>query len=341
MLPKKRKSLIIWIISIIGIIIVIILMYNFSKFMHSRGPKEPVIVDDAYNSEYSYYGFAIDEDGNYQLMGLNSEMDEELLGLRSFYPMSNMYYYNNHLLVYTDAINQINYNKEENKYFFNEINSFYNNNADVLITETKYIFYANGTLEYCEINECNKVLIDNELTDDLILLGNNEVFYQKSDGIYMYDFTTNESKIIMLPSPNGGLRLLGTDREYVIIINGGEVYSYNIDNDTSNNISNIILSEEQEFSVVNIQNGYFIYQVIDENGNYNLKKFSLLINNTLKNNFGIGKEMITIAFVVDDKYLYAELVDNNDNLRYVIIDMENEQFVRDLNYSYVTLIGVE
>ena len=54
MLPGKRKSLIIWIVSIIGIILVIFAMYNFSKFMRNRGPQESEIIDDAYVEDYLY-----------------------------------------------------------------------------------------------------------------------------------------------------------------------------------------------------------------------------------------------------------------------------------------------
>ena len=202
MLPGKRKSLIIWIVSIIGIILVIFAMYNFSKFMRNRGPQESEIIDDAYVEDYLYYGFAIDEDGNYQLMGLNNNFEEEKLGLRSFYAMSNMYYYDDHIILYTDAINQINYNKEENKYFFYEIDSFYNNATDVIVTDLYYVFYTSATLEYCSIDNCNRIQIVDDLVDDIILLNENAVFYQRSDGVYMYDFNTQKSKIVMLPSPN-------------------------------------------------------------------------------------------------------------------------------------------
>lgn len=44
--------------------------------------------------------------------------------------------------------------------------------------------------------------------------------------------------------------------------------------------------------------------------------------------------------VIDDRYLYAELVDDTE-LRYVIIDMENDKVVKDLENSYVVLIGVK
>src|SRR5699024_9731099 len=115
----------------------------------------------------------IDEDGNYQLMGLNNNFEEEKLGLRSFYAMSNMYYYDDHIILYTDAINQINYNKEENKYFFYEIDSFYNNATDVIVTDLYYVFYTSATLEYCSIDNCNRIQIVDDLVDDIILLNEN------------------------------------------------------------------------------------------------------------------------------------------------------------------------
>ena len=49
----------------------------------------------------------------------------------------------------------------------------------------------------------------------------------------------------------------------MILLNGGEVYSYQISNDSVTNISSVILGDAEEFSVVNVQNGYLIYQVIN------------------------------------------------------------------------------
>ena len=139
MLPDRKKNLIIWVVSIIGVIIVIFLMYNLAKFMHNRSGNV-VVADDTYPADYSYYGISVDEDNNYQLTGLNLDYDETILGLRSFYYIDKLYYFSDHLVLYSDAINQVNYDKNNNTFSFYEINSFYSNQIEVLITDNYYIF---------------------------------------------------------------------------------------------------------------------------------------------------------------------------------------------------------
>ena len=72
MLPEYRRKIIISILAVIGIIIVIFAMYNLSKYVREQEKiDDERVFDDAYPEEYLYYGFIIDEDNNYQLMGIN------------------------------------------------------------------------------------------------------------------------------------------------------------------------------------------------------------------------------------------------------------------------------
>lgn len=340
MLPEKRKQLIIGIIALLGIILVIILMYNLSQYIRNReNSQEVVVVDDAYSSEYLYYGFIEDENGNYQLIGLNSDFEEEMLGLRSFYMMNNLYYYHDHLMLYTDAINQINYNATDNTYTFYEADPFYSNNVEVLIAENYYVYYHDTTLEYCEIANCSRTEITADLVDDTILLSSNNVFYQTSQGFYAFDLATGTNTLVMLPYPIGESGLLAADDDYVVLLNGDDLYAYQIDNGTTSDISEIILEEETDFEFINIQDNYIIYQVVDEEGNYNLRKYSLRIRDLLNTNFALESEQVSRNFVIDDTLLYAELV-NGDAVRYVIMDMQEQSIANELDNAYLVMIGV-
>lgn len=325
----------------IAIVIVIIVMYNFSKYMQNRNKiDEEIIYDDVYPEEYVYYGFTFDEDGNYQLMGLTDDFTEELLGLRSFYPMNRMYYYNEHLVLYTDAINQINYNKNDNEYFFYEQNSFYSNNTDVLITPDYYVFYDGEKLEYCSIANCTNTLIAEELASDVILTSNNLIYYVHSDAIYEYDLATATSKAVMYPDANNEMQLLAANEEYLVLLNGFSIYAYEIDTATTTNISDIIISEDLEFSFLTIQGSNLLYQVKDTSGNNIIKSYSLLIKDILNSTYNIANEEITNCFIINDTLMYAELV-NGDNVRYVIMDMEEKKVVKEFDKPYIVLIGVD
>ncbi len=340
MFPDRKKKLIIWGVAIIALIFVIIIMYNLSNYMRNlQAEQEEEYYDDTYPTDYVYYGFAVDEDGNYQLWGLDSDYNEVQLGLRSFYNMSNMYYYNNHLMLYVDGINQINYNATEESFYFYELDDFYSNTTDILISDDYYIFYDGETLEYCLISDCTRTSIATGLDNDLILLGDNCVFYQSSTGFYIFDFETLSSSLVMSLYPLGEKRLLATDGDYLIYINGDTIYSYRVANGTNTNINDALSDDETEFSFVNIINNYFLYQVVDEDGNYQLKKYSLRVNNILNNDFILGSEAIASTFVVNDTLLYAELVDEEDS-RNVLIDINENRVVKVLENNYVVLIGV-
>ena len=337
MLPEKRKNLIILIISIIAIILVIIIMYNFAKFMRGAGETEEKVFDDPYPNTYTYYGFITDEDGNYQLMGLDSEFNETLLGLRSFYNMSNLYYYNNHLVMYSDAINQINYNATEENYFLYELNPFYSNATDVLITPAYYVFYTEDTLEYCPSADCNRAVITDSLLKPEVFSIDNKVFYQLQDGVYEFDLETLESRRIVLNETHE-ITLLTVSGKYLVFIVDDIYWIYNSSSKVATSLEDRI--PEEDYTFISLQNDYFIYQIIGENGNYNLKKYSLRINSPLKTNYDIGKEEITNSIVINDNLLYAELV-GDDTLRYVIIDIDEQKVVKELENSYTVLIGVE
>lgn len=337
MLPEKRKNLIILIVSIIAVILVIIIMYNFAKFMRGAGETEEKVYDDTYPPAYVYYGFITDEEGNYQLMGLDSEFNETMLGLRSFYFMNNLYYYNNHLVLYSDAINQINYNATEENYFLYELNPFYSNSTEVLIAPEYYIFYTQDTLEYCLSSDCNRTVISDALLKPEVFYSDNKVFYQLNDGIYVFDLETLTSERVVLNETHD-ITLITASSNYLVFTVDDIYWLYNSNSKVATSLEDHI--PEEEYTFVSLQNDYFIYQIVAENGNNNLKKYSLRINSPLNTVYDIGKEEITNSIVISDNLLYAELV-GDDTLRYVIMDIDEQRVLKELEHPYVVLIGVE
>ena len=337
MLPGKKKELIILGISIIAIIIVIIIMYNLAKFMNSRGNNTNTeVVDDPYVADYVYYGFTIDTDNNYQLMAMDAEFNEVSLNLRSFYPMNNLYYYNNHLVLYTDAINQINYNNTENTYTFYELNSFYSNNTDVLITPEYYIFVTDDVLEYCLVTECNRTKITDTLGGE-VLYNEGSIYYQSSDGIHEFNLEEGSDNLIIEGS---NLVVVATDEDYLLYLNNNNYYAYRYNNGTTTNISASVLEENPEYEYVGFQNSYFIYKIVDEAGDYVLRKYSLRIRDLLRSTLNMEQEDIVRSFPLTDDLMYAEL--KSDNMtRYVIMNIDEFALLKDLANPYAVLIGVD
>ena len=341
MLPEKRKELIIWIVSIIGVILVIIIMYNFSKFMRdlsAQNNPEEIIYDDPYPSEYAYYGFMIDDDGNYQLMGFDNEFNETELGLRTFYAMDNLYYYDNHLVLYSDAINQINYNEEEEKFSFYEQNPFFSNSTDVTITPDYYVFVNNNRLEYCESPECiDRIEISNYLRSTRIFNVNNKIYYQLSDGLYEYDLSIGNGDLIVNNS-RSTLEFLAINDNYLIFSVEGNYWTYNLNNNISGNITEYI-NLETELQFVCLGNNSLYLETIDEAGNNVIIDFSLL-EMAVNDFYNIGNEKVNYSFSLSDDIVYASLIDE-DNERYVIMNMEEQEIIKELDNPYVVIREVD
>lgn len=340
MLPGKKKELIILGISIIAIIIVIIIMYNLAKFMNSRGNNTNTeVVDDPYVADYVYYGFTIDTDNNYQLMAMDAEFNEINLNLRSFYSMNNLYYYNNHLVLYNDAINQINYNSEEEVFSFYEQNSFFSNNVDVLITPSYYVFASSEKLEYCEYLECSEVIgISDKLINAKVFSSGNKVYYQLDDGVHEYDLSTSDDNLIVENSRNV-LNFLAINDNYLIFMVGDSYWMYNINNKIAENISEYI-NLETGLEFVSLDDNSLYFETTNTEGNNEIVEFSLRERVISGDTYNIGEENVFYSYQLSDGIIYAEL-SREDEERYVIMDMDEKVILKELENPYVVIREIE
>ena len=327
MLPDRKKNLIIWIVSIIGVIIVIFLMYNLAKFMHNRSGNV-VVADDTYPADYSYYGISVDEDNNYQLTGLNLDYDETILGLRSFYYIDKLYYFSDHLVLYSDAINQVNYDKNNNTFSFYEINSFYSNQIDVLITDNYYIFIAPTEIYYSSKNDLNNTKsITNTLVSDIALIQENSLYYEQEDGIYVYNFEEESSNLLVADVAN--VELVDIADNYLLYMMDNQLWAYSLRRQNTINVGQKISDEESKaFTYVALVPDYLLYEVEDQEGNNVLKKYSFALNMPLKAEMDLQNETIMNAFYIEENRLYIELV-KEDLVRYLIVDYNTNSIVKE------------
>lgn len=338
MLPDRKKNLIIWVVSIIGVIIVIFLMYNLAKFMHNRSGNV-VVADDAYPADYSYYGISVDEDNNYQLTGLNLDYDETILGLRSFYYIDKLYYFSDHLVLYSDAINQVNYDKNNNTFSFYEINSFYSNQIEVLITDNYYIFIAPTEIYYSLKNDLNNTKsITNTLVSDVALIQENSLYYEQEDGIYVYNFEEESSNLLVADVAN--VELVDIADNYLLYMMDNQLWAYSLRRQNTINVGQKISDEESKaFTYVALVPDYLLYEVEDQEGNNVLKKYSFALNMPLKAEMDLQNETIMNAFYIEENRLYIELV-KEDLVRYLIVDYNTNSIVKELENKYTVILPI-
>ena len=338
MLPEKRKKLIFTIIAIIAVIIVIIIMYNLAKFMHNRNVEE-IVYDDPYPETYPYYGIYHDEDGTYRISGLNDNFEEMDLGLRLFYTVDNLSWRNNHLTFYSDAINELRYNSNEQKYYLYELDPFYSSSVDILVEQDRLIMIEGTTLSFRNIGGTENIEITSNLDSSKILYQNNKIYYTQTAGVYEYNVETGNNALIVMRGANANLQLLAINNKYLVFQGDNEYYYYNLNNASTTNISNLLTDDfEENVEFISLNNDYFVYQVTDGT-QYILRIFDMELGLPLSEDFNIGSEKVAAAYNIVNNYTYAEL-ESEDSTRYVILDIRGKNVVKELNYRYKTMIGV-
>lgn len=83
--------------------------------------------------------------------------------------------------------------------------------------------------------------------------------------------TNGEDKIIAYSDSSNNLSILLSNDKYLVYMNGSSIYSYTVASSSTTNISDTIIAEEKEFSIINLQDDYLLYQIVDEDGNNCLK----------------------------------------------------------------------
>lgn len=220
MLPEKKKKLIIGIFAIIALVILIILLASLSNYIKSKHVDETRKNDD-YASNYLYYGITKDTDGIYKLYGI-SDASEDYLALRSFYEITDLKIINDKIVLYSDAVNEIRYEKDKNEYYFYELDSFYKNSYKGFLCNDYLVLNGNNKILYHKFGEEeNKEIADN-ITN--IVTNDNFIYYVKNDKIYKYDLVNELEKVI---TDNGqDVELLEAQDNYLYYYQYDKLYCF-------------------------------------------------------------------------------------------------------------------
>ena len=187
MLPEKRKRLIIGIIAIFAIIIIVILLALLSNYIKSRHENQnDERRNDAYPEKYEYFGITMDKDGIYKLYGISGN-EEEYLNVRTFYNVEDMIDKDGKLVIYSDAANELRYDKKTKEFYFYEIDSNYSNKYKVLLSKDYIVTKEDRIINYRKYNSEEIKNITDKAIDYECLLHDNKVYYVLEDGIYEFN----------------------------------------------------------------------------------------------------------------------------------------------------------
>lgn len=333
MLPEKRKNLIIGGIALVVLIIVIILIWAISSFIKNRYKENMGYSNDLYMDKYEYLAIVKDDEDINKVYGYNEV--GRYLNVRSFYDVLDITWEDNKLRLFSDAVNELRYDSNKDTYYFYELDRFYSNSFDVLLSKD-YIVISNGmSISYWDYgNRDGEMQITNKLVSNKVMVVDNIVYYYISDGIYQYDMDSKNNKRIVPVGENSKLELLNCDKYYLAFLSNGELFMYNIKLDVLVKVDKL-----KDFKYIDNTKDGFIYLENIDNKNI-LKYYSLEKNDIIDKKIFLGKEMIVSSKRLSDDTYFMILSSDNKN-RSVIVSIEKEKVIREFDEDVMKLVKVE
>lgn len=332
MLPEKRKRLIIGIIAIFAIIIIVILLALLSNYIKSRHENQnDERRNDAYPEKYEYFGITMDKDGIYKLYGISGN-EEEYLNVRTFYNVEDMIDKDGKLVIYSDAANELRYDKKTKEFYFYEIDSNYSNKYKVLLSKDYIVTKEDRIINYRKYNSEEIKNITDKAIDYECLLHDNKVYYVLEDGIYEFNLNNEKTNKITDKTLEDQVKLISINNKYVYTIINDEYIVYKIDTSEKINVSEYI---EEPFTYVDTKDESFIFK-----DNEGIKTFSLLTRRASSKVYYIDGYDVEKSININDNYYYMNLI-LDDNEKYVIIDLEEGKKIKEFNNKYLYIWKVK
>lgn len=332
MLPEKRKRLIIGIIAIFAIIIIVILLALLSNYIKSRHENQnDERRNDAYPEKYEYFGITMDKDGIYKLYGISGN-EEEYLNVRTFYNVEDMIDKDGKLVIYSDAANELRYDKKTKEFYFYEIDSNYSNKYKVLLSKDYIVTKEDRIINYRKYNSEEIKNITDKAIDYECLLHDNKVYYVLEDGIYEFNLNNEETNKIIEKAVDDQVKLISVNNNYIYTIINDEYIVYKIDTSEKINVSEYI---KEPFMYVDEKDEALIFK--DSEG---IKTFSLLTRRASSKVYYIDGYDVEKSININDNYYYMNLI-LDDNEKYVIIDLEEGKEIKEFNNKYLYIWKVK
>ena len=265
------------------------------------------------------------------LYGISGD-EEEYLNVRTFYNVEDMIIKNNKLVIYSDAVNELRYDKKTKEFYFYEIDSNYSNKYKVLLSKDYIVTKEDKIINYRKYNSKEMKNITNEAIDYEFLLYSNKVYYVSEDGIYEFNLNNKKTNKITDKTSEDQVKLISVNNKYVYTIINNEYIVYKIDSAEKINVSEYI---KEPFTYVDEKDEALIFK--DSEG---IKTFSLITRRVSSKIYNTNGYEVEKSININDNYYYMNLV-LGDNKKYVIIDLEEVKDVKEFNNKYLYIWKVK
>lgn len=331
MLPEKKKRLIIGIVAVLLIILVVIGLWKLSNYIKSKNNVVDEKHNDAYPEVYSYYGIVKDEDGIYKLYGI-SDNAEEYLNVRTFYDIKSFNYLNNKVMIYSDATNEVRYDKKLDEFYFYVLDDYYSNKEDIKLGDDIVVSKNDANIVYWDFDSDDKKNATSESLDTNYYVVKDKIYYVLGDGIYEYDTTKNEENKIVLKSSYDDVKLLNVNEEFMFVDYNNNFWAYKIDNSVRVKIEDYI---EQDYEFIGYTNSGFMLRIDND-----IMEFSLVNNKLSSKTFNVLGYDVTGLIDLKDNIYYMILSNDSEEGKSVLVDMKREKVIREFENKYLYLVKV-
>lgn len=331
MLPEKKKRLIIGIVAVLLIILVVVGLWKLSNYIKSKNNVVDEKHNDAYPEVYSYYGIVKDEDGIYKLYGI-SDNAEEYLNVRTFYDIKSFNYLNNKVMIYSDATNEVRYDKKLDEFYFYVLDDYYSNKEDIKLGDDIVVSKNDANIVYWDFDSDDKKNATSESLDTNYYVVKDKIYYVLGDGIYEYDTTKNEENKIVLKSSYDDVKLLNVNEEFMFVDYNNNFWAYKIDNSVRVKIEDYI---EQDYEFIGYTNSGFMLRIDND-----IMEFSLVNNKLSSKTFNVLGYDVTGLIDLKDNIYYMILSNDSEEGKSVLVDMKREKVIREFENKYLYLVKV-
>ena len=326
MLPESRKKIMISVISIIVIVIVVFLIAKLSAFIKSKNTTEPVDANDAYADLYDYYGFMKDSDNVYHLYGIK-DGEESSLDLKTFYDIQDLIIKDKHLIIYSDALNEIRYDKNNQAFHFYELNSSYSSKYKVKLASDYLITCKDNTLAY--LNYTDDFAKDNKIATGVsdYLVTKNMVYYVQDGSLYSFNLTSLKSTLIN--NFHNEIIIKGITDKKIYYEFAEKLYYIDTDSKVITKLEDVIEDNEITFLISNSEG--FIYQTNDSLKAYSIKGYSTQV---IAEDF--KSEVLTIVNISTDEYFMSLKEEDSDEIQNVLVNFDTNEII-ELTNNYIAI----
>lgn len=333
----KKKLLLVGFIFIIFLIVVIIIISLITSYVKNKDNK--LQESDPYPIEFAYMGVLYDSQNGYEIIvPLDNDFNKSEISANSFYNIKDIKSFNNKVMVYSDALNEVAYSNADSRLYLEEINSFYDANSVVKLANDYIVLVANGSIQYIRKtdNDAEKEEIEKGLEEQSIAVINNKVYYRNSGGIVCFDIDNKSTTLIIPTNNDNSLNIVDYNDEYILLESNNEYSIYDLEKKELFSLKGLI--NDDITKILSLYSNGFIYE---KNNPYELVSYSLFFK---RNEDAIFK--MPDGFVVNNMYhisgnlCFVDMIRDNEH-KYYIYDARNKDFVKELNEDYKYIVKVK